>query len=188
MKIKENLTLADFKKMKVLESKFYEDEFITPYEEVYDWYSKFDFSIRIVEDKGQVVGFLNLFPINDDIFNLLKKGEFNDKYLKTSHIVNIENLNSSKHQSGINLFLSCILIDADYRKTNALKLLLEEYSKYYSEVEEKITVNNVITDNVTESGARFSKRLGFDKIVDSNHESEVFMIDFQKFKENIAAL
>lgn len=188
MKIKKNLTLEDFKKMKVLESKFYEDEFITPYEEVYDWYSKFEYSIRIVEDKGQVVGFLNLFPIKDEIFNLLKSGEFNDKYLKTDHIVDLKNLDLNKCQNGINLFLSCILIDADYRKTNALKLLLEEYAKYYSKVEERVTINNVITDNVTESGARFSRRLGFNKVTDSNHESEVFMINFQKLKENIAEL
>lgn len=181
MKIKQKLTLEDFKNMKILEEKYYDEEFITPYEEVYQWYKEYNYSIRIVEDKGQVVGFLNLFPIKREIFDLLKQGDFNDKYLEKNHIVNID----SNECEEINLFLSCILIDGSYRKTNALKLLLEEYARFYSELENRVKINCVITDNVTESGARFSRRLGFIKVKDSNHSSEVYMTTFKEFKENV---
>lgn len=181
MEIKQKLTLEDFKTMKKLEEKYYDDEFITPYEEVYEWYNTYDYSIRAVEEDGEVIGFLNLFPIKDEIFNLLKQGKFNDKYLEKDHIVDIYN----KDKNEINLFLSCILIDDKYRKTNALQLLLEEYVKYYSELEKSVVIKYVITDNVTESGARFSERLGFTKIIDSNHDSKVYATTFNDLKMNI---
>lgn len=181
MKIKEKLELQDFKNMKKLEKKYYDDEFITPYEETYEWYNTYDYSIRAVEDDGEVIGFINLFPIKDEIFNLLKQGDFNDKYLETKHVVDIYN----EEETEINLFLSCVLIDDKYRKTNALQLLLEEYVKYYSKLEERVKINYVITDNVTESGARFSERLGFSKVIDSSHNSKVYMTTFNYFKTNI---
>lgn len=181
MNIKNPLTLEDFKRMKDLEEKYYGKDFITPYEEAYRWYKTYEYTIRAVEIKGEVVGFINLFPINDRVYKLLKEGRFNDKYLEVKDLIDIEN-NSGEE---INLFLSCVLIDEKYRKTKALTLILREYMNFYQGVNEKIQIKNVITDNVTGKGEGFSKRLGFKKVKSSDHNSVIYEISFENFVENI---
>lgn len=184
MKLKKSLTLEDFKRMKKLEEKYYDQEFITPYEEAYKWYKKYSYSIRAIEVDDKVIGFINMFPINDRVYRLLKQGQFNDKYLEIEDLINLE----TYEEKELNLFLSCILIDEKYRKTEALTLILNEYSNTYKEVNKKFKIKKVITDNVTDGGSNFSKRLGFEKVIDSNHDSIVYETAFEDFIKNIEVL
>ncbi|MGL5650070.1 MAG: hypothetical protein ACRDDY_19745 [Clostridium sp.] len=184
MKLKKNLKEEDFKVMKKLEAKYYDGEFITPYEEAYRWYMTYEYSIRCVECDGKVVGFINMFPISDKVYDLLKVGKFNDKYLKLEDLINLDTYKGND----LNLFLSCVLIDSEYRKTDALTSILNEYVKVYKEVNKNFKIKNVITDNVTQGGANFSERLGFHKVIDSNHDSVVYEITFEDFIKNVREL
>lgn len=171
MKIKKNLIIEDFIHMEELEKMYYDEEFIAPYEEAYEWYKSKEYSVIVVEDNHKIVGFMNIFPIKKWVFNELKKGTFNDKYLTPNEIIDFNTC-----EGGIyNLFLSCVVIHSDYRKSEALNMILKAYAQYYSDIRKDIELQYIITDNVTKEGERFSERLGFSKVIDSEHESVVYM-------------
>ena len=50
MEFAEKLTFEDFEKMHSLENKFYDEEFITPAEEAYEWYVKYPYSVTVAKD------------------------------------------------------------------------------------------------------------------------------------------
>lgn len=185
MKIKEKLTFEDFKMMSILEEKFYDCSHITPAAEAYDWYKKFPYSTRVMEDENQIIGFVDMFLITDEIFHAIKSGKFNDKNLTSEGIVDIYKVS----QGTYHMFLCCLVIEEQYRKTDALKILLNEHIQFYRQLEEKgIHIDNIITDNVTDSGARFSQKLGFQKQTDSNFSSVIYLMDYKEFKENFNKL
>lgn len=172
MRIKETLELEDFKQMELLEQRYYDEDFITPYIESYNWYKKFPFSIRAIEYCDRVVGFMNLFPVDDYIFDKILSGKYNDRFLTVDGLVDPSDFKGHE----LNLFLSCIVIDESVRKLGALDLLLKSYVEYYNYIEEQgINIGKIATDNVTISGERFSKKIGFNKLTDSDHGSKIYV-------------
>ena len=77
----------------------------------------------------------------------------------------------------MNLLLSCVLVDEEYRKTDALKILLDAHLNYYRSFEDRgIRIGNVITSNVTEAGERFSERMGFERVGRSEHQTMLYRV------------
>ena len=185
MKIKKKLTIADFMEMEAMEKQYYSSDYIADYKDAYDWYAKLNFTSMAIFDQGKIIGFLDLFPVKEPIFDLLKKGMFNDKNLKTEDIVDIRKIKGGRY----NLFLCCIVIDKAYRSTNALKILLKTYVDYYqSFFTQGISFDEVITDNVTVEGERFSEKLGFKKLLKSDHGSVVYCHKFKDLCEVVKNL
>lgn len=173
--IAEKLTKSHFDEMEILEKKYYDEEFITSSEESYAWYLKHPSSTQVVTHFGKVVGFLNMFPISKDLFNTIKEGNYNDAYLKAEDIVLLK-----EFEVEVYLFLSCIVVDKEFRRTPVLKMLIESYVNIYK----KYPINGIITDNITENGAAFSERMGFQFLVKSDHNSKIYIggwNDFEKF-------
>ncbi len=171
MQIKKQLTKSDFQQMYDLELQYYEDEFITPIEESYLWYKNRPHSVVAVQDQNQIVGFLCLFPILETIASDIKKGTYNDASMTYEEIIDVSNLRSDQAYT---LFLSCVVIDKQYRHRNVLKLLLNEYKLYYETLTKQgIRFKEVLTDNITEEGVAFSKRLGLSQYVVSQHNSVI---------------
>ncbi|MGM9987163.1 MAG: GNAT family N-acetyltransferase [Bacillaceae bacterium] len=179
MKLKKELTLVDFYEMEQLEKQYYDTDFITPAMESYECYKQRKGSILVVEDKGKIVGFMNLFPIEYSLYEQIKRGVFNDKDLTYKDIVEIET-----GEGDIYLFLSCIVVDKAYRKKGVSALLLQAYCRYY----EQKQVKSIIIDNVTEDGDDFSQKLGFQFITVSDHDSNIYEISFAHFFERIFAI
>lgn len=167
--IKSDLSLEDFKEMSALELQYYDESFVTPAEESYLWYKHASYSIRAVYDFDQLVGFMNFFPISESLFNHIKTGHYNDQNLTYK---DIEALGKSKY-----LFLSCIVINESYRKTNALQLLLDDYNNLYKGYDYEF----IITDNVTEAGIRFSRKLGLTPYKKTSHNSTLCIGLFKDF-------
>lgn len=178
IKIKEHLTIDDFKVMMQLEKMYYNEEFIAPYNEAFKWYQTYPYTVMVVEDAGQIIGFMNLFPIKNAVVSKIKQGTFNDKYLTTNDIVNIYLPNVSCSS----LFLSCVVIHENYRKSSALQLLLKTYATFYSEFE-GMRFEDVITDNVTSEGESFSNKLRFKKVCETDHNSVIYEGSFSDFVE-----
>lgn len=185
MNIKTTLSLADFAQMESMEKEYYGPEFITDYNEAFDWYTRFSFTTMAIEDQGRIVGFLDLFPITQETFDLISQGIFNDKNLTAYNIMDIRKTDLAQ----VNLFLSCIVIDRAYRKTDALKILLRCYVDYYNAfISRGILIDEIITDNVTHEGERFSKKIGFRKIRSTNHNSVVYGQKYAEFSRTITEL
>ena len=184
MIFKDNLTLEDFKKMSDLESKYYDESHITPYEEAYRCYLSFPWSNKALWDNDILIGFLDLYPIKNDLFNQIKAGVFNDKNAGLDDVLDIFNNCDEK----INMFLSCIVIDKEYRKTGALKKLLKEQIDFYKDQGVFFNVSSIITDNVTKQGEGFSKRIGLTKVIETDHNSVVYIGDYMEFVKRIEEL
>lgn len=186
MEIKDKLNIADFKEMQAMEKQYYNSDYIADYKDAFDWYENFSFTTMAIEDQGKIIGFLDLFPVKESIFYSLKKGMYNDKNLKTEDIVDIGKIKDMMDIKKIkdvqyDLFLCCIVIDKAYRKTDAVKLLLKTYMNFYQSFSTQgISFDEVITDNVTIEGERFSEKLGFKKLLKSDHGSVVYG---HKFKD-----
>lgn len=170
------LNFLHFKQMMQLEREFYSEEYIAPAEEAYNWYRKYPFTTVAASNGSKVVGFVNMFPVKEEVFESLKAGNFNDKNL---HINDIESLNSSS----LNMFLSCIVVKKEYRKIGLTKKLLQQAVKQYKDVEDRC--NWIIIDNVTEEGARFSEKYGFSFVRHSFHGSNIYMQPYKKFIEHL---
>lgn len=178
MHILSTLSLDHFQQMELLERQFYPEEYITSAAEAYAWYLAYPPSVAAMVDQDQVIGFINLFPIKEKIFQGLMAGTFNDKYLTA------ENIQKDISQPGQFLFLSCVVIAEAYRKTNALQALLAHYVACY----EQHLVDWIITDNVTSAGEGFSKKMGLSPHLPSDHGSQIYLAKWTDFIAHVHLL
>lgn len=181
MKVKRKLTLEDFEAMEALEKNYYGTDYITPSEEAYRWYCHNPRTVVVVEDQGKIAGFMNLFPVKDHVYQEILAGTLCDNML-THH--GIYSYIEMVQLVGVptNLFLSCVVVDHQYRRGPVLGMLLKEYVKFYSLLKRRgIPFQNVVTDNVTPGGVHFSKELGLKKWKDSDHGSQIFVGTFEDF-------
>lgn len=183
MNIKSEKTLDDFIYMEQLELKYYSEEHVTPYREAYLWHLSNPKTGFVLEDNGRIAAFTDILPIKKAVFDQIISGTYNDKYLTSDDLVSMDSL---KEGDTVNLLLSCVLVDEYYRGTDALKILLNAHLDYYRGYTDRgISIETVLTSNVTEAGERFSERMGFDRIGRSDHQSTLYQTSFQKFDERV---
>jgi len=168
------LTIADFRSMEALERLYYDPLFIAPAEEAFAWYQAYPAStVARFDDGGALLGFINLFPIKKDVFDALMDGTFNDSLLTVDDIAPVEN--------AAYLFLSCIAVAPQMRGTGFSFDLFREAAAQYCPQEEA----RLITDNVTDAGARFSERLGLHFVKNSDHGSRIYAGDWSIAGKNL---
>lgn len=183
MNIKKIKTLNDFIYMEQLELKYYSEEHVTPHQEAYLWHLSNPNTGFVLEDDGRIAAFSDILPVKPDIFGQIVRGTLNDKYLTTEDMVSMEALRAG---DSVNLLLSCILVDDDYRGTDALKLLLNAHLDYYRQYRDKgIYIDSVATSNVTKAGERFSDRMGFKRIGKSEHHTVLYQTSFADFDRQV---
>jgi hypothetical protein len=183
MNIKKEKTLEDFIYMEQLELKYYSEEHITPHQEAFLWHLSNPNTGFVLEDDGRIAAFSDILPVKPEIFGQIVRGTLNDKYLTSEDMVSMDDL---KAGDTVNLLLSCILVDDDYRDTDALKTLLNAHMDYYREYREKgIRIDSIATSNVTEAGERFSERMGFQRIGNSEHKTALYLTGFDDFDRQV---
>lgn len=182
MELLTELSEEHFKVMHALERQYYAEDFITPYQEAYRWYQHYPYSTFAMADGNTLVGFINLFPIQPPVYEALKQGTFNDIDLKISDIIDLTQPSTQAEQ----MFLSCIVVDKDYRNQGITGMLLQAAAAYYQPYAERF--DRIITDNVTLEGERFSKRLGFQVLGSSDHDSTIYVQAYRTFQQKVFAL
>lgn len=183
MNIKAEKTMDDFIYMEKLELKYYAEEHVTPHEEAYLWHLANPKSGFVLEDGSRIAAFTDILPVKQDVFHQIAAGTLNDKYLSVSDLVEMGDLRAG---DTLNLLLSCVVVDDEYRETDALKRLLCAHLSHYRTYAEKgIRLGTVLTSNVTMAGEHFSERLGFKKIGRSEHGTTLYHISFQEFFEQV---
>lgn len=174
------LSYAHFEQMATLELKYYGADFITPAEEAYRWYCKHAYTTTAAAVNGEVVAFVNLFPILPAVFEKLLSGQLNDSELTAESIVDIHAGEGTLH-----MFLSCILVEPAYRRTGLTRRLLRAAIAPYLPVQHRCRL--VATDNITPEGAAFSRRYGFEAYGSSDHGSRLFVQPFSSFISKVFA-
>jgi len=175
MEFPKKLTFEDFEKMHSLEKKFYDEEFITPAKEAYEWYEKYPYTVTVAKDGEDIAGFVNLFPVKKSVFELIKAGKYNDSEMTT------EDIEDKDCGEELNMFLCCAVIDKKHRHEGLTAKLLSEASKQY----DGCRCGEIVTDNVTEDGFAFSEKYGFDFVCNSDHNSKIYLQKYSSFIEKI---
>lgn len=177
--IVDDLTEAHFAQMAALEQKYYPSDCITPPAEAYRWYRHYPGSTIAAAVGDEIVAFVNLFPVKEEIYRSLRAGTFNDHTLTVEGIVDPEKNNGEP----LFMFLSCVLTEPEYRHLGLTRHLLRLAVEQYEPVAERC--RGIITDNVTEEGAVFSRRYGFEQVKSSTHNSLIFEQDYGSFVEHV---
>lgn len=176
MRLKTDLTFEDFWEMEQMERKFYSEEFIAPAEEAMRWFEAHPFSVKVVEDDGEIAGFMNLFPVVPSVAKAILHGEFNDHDLKA------ENIQSPDHaDEPLQIFLSCLVVRSSKRHTGVVSVLM---NSYFEEIDSwGNEIGNVMMETVTVEGAQFAQRIGM-KHVRVKVDTTVWQIAYDRLKRN----
>ena len=177
----QTLTYRHFEQMFDLERSFYAEEFITPADEAWQWYVQHPHSVAVAMDGERLAGFVNLFPVRQELYDAIVAGEFNDADLVADDIASLRELADS--EQACQMFLSCIVIDAAYRGQGLTHALLKAAAEPYVPWADQL--EGIAIDTVTKDGARFAERLGFRFVQESSHDSRIYEQDFKSFIQNI---
>ena len=177
--IVDELTPQHFEQMAALEAKYYGEDRITPAPEAYRWYQRFPATTVAAAMGDEIVAFVNLFPVKEEIYHALRAGDFND------HTLTLEGL-ADPHDGSekpLHMFLCCVLTEPAYRGVGLTRHLLSLAIEQYEDVQHRC--RSIITDNVTPEGAEFSRRYGFEQVQTSNHDSLIFEQDYASFVAHV---
>lgn len=179
----ERLELAHFEEMEQLELACYGEEYITPAAEVYAWYlAAPDTTVALADAAGRIAGFINLFPITERVHRGLLAGTFNDRDLTAADVSSASPTPATG--APLHMFLSCIVVSEAHRGGGIVSTrLLAEAVARYAPIEH--LVDDIVTDNVTSQGARFSRRWGFEPVCVSDHGSQVFAQPYARFVQRV---
>lgn len=177
MKLKANLSFEDFLEMEQMERLYYSDEFITPAEEAMRWYQMHPYSVKVVEVEGEIVGFMNLFPIAHDVAECIRSGEFNDHDLKAEEILSPEH-----PEEPLQLLLSCIVVKENRRNIGVISQLMRSYVKEIDGWGKE--VRDVLMETVTSDGTKFARRMGMERTREKK-DTIVWKISYDRFKKNV---
>ncbi|QRG67759.1 hypothetical protein [Brevibacillus choshinensis] len=171
--------------MEQLEKRYYAEEHITPYAESYEWYVQRPHSILALEEDHRIIGFMNLFPVKPEIYEQISNGTYNDKYLTYREIIPVE----EGPVPSMSLFLSCIVIDDEYRRSPALTMLLGSYLEYYETFRRKgVRMEGIVGDAVTAAGERFLSKIGLKRHCASDHDSTIYRGTYPDFFAAVSAM
>ena len=164
MRIKRDLTMADYREMERMEIACYGAAHTTPAAEVMRWAEKLPTSILVACDGDGIAGFVNLFPVTAEIAARLRAGKCNDRDLSA------DELPDARSTDADTLFLSCILVRDGLRGTGLAHALAEAAMRQY----DALPIERLILDAVTPAGARFAETLGLRCVAQTDYGSTVY--------------
>lgn len=174
-----SVTSRHFEQMAELERLFYDDSFITPAAESERLFRLYPYTLVAAADGHEIAGFVNLFPVKKHIYDALATGMLNDHDLTAEAVTDL----SLHRGEPLYMFLSCIVVAPAYRAIGlSRKLLTAAVQPYLPYLD---YCRDVVTDNVTQDGVRFSRRYGFRPVGNSQHASSIFVQPFADFVQRI---
>lgn len=174
IRILTELTRDHFHEMEALERQFYDAEFITPAAETWRWYERHPHSTVAAEIDGRIAGFVNLFPVQPEVYTALQAGCFNDHFMELEHVADITD-------TPLHMFLCCVVVARKHQRRGIAHQLLHAAITPYA----GLPCLKVITDNVTDDGCRLSERYGFTLLGESDHNSRIYEHDWDAFVSRI---
>ena len=186
--VKEELTLEDYREMQRMEADYYTEEHITPAEEAARWRSHNPWAGVVLTCGHDIVGFIDVLPVGETVFNQIAAGTLNDREMTTDHFLSEERLFQQGGEAK-NLFFSCAVVRRDYRGTDALTHLLKAYlDQLHTLLERGVVFRKVAGDCVTEEGERFSRKIGLSYRCESDHGTRIYTGSFSDFLERLRTL
>ena len=116
----------------------------------------------------------SLFPVLPEVYTALREGRFNDHFMELEHVAPLT-------QQPLHMFLSCILVNRQFRKMGLTRQLLQAAVQPYA----SLPCVGVVTDNVTADGCAFSERYGFTRLHPSDHDSWIYEQAWPDFMKQV---
>lgn len=129
LSLAQSLTLSDFHQMYAIERAYYDPRYITPPQEAFRWYQAYPLSTLAVKEGEMVAGFLNLFPVRQEVFAQILAGTFNDREMELCQLADPFSGTGTLH-----MFLCCIARRLDYQGQGVGGLLLKAGVEAYRTV------------------------------------------------------
>ena len=149
-------------------------------------YTKNSNTYIVLETKEtkEILGFCNVFPINDAVYEDILSGEKTDAHLDKDDILP-QYYNSDRP---INAYIASVVIDTDKCKelgvNNALLFLMQKVFNTWknSMYNQGYVIKRVIADAVTPDGEKLCKLFGLEPAHSSKHKSMIYTLDLLRHK------
>lgn len=181
MRLVHRITLQQMMESDHLEEKYYGREHISGWEKSWEWYQLYPWMTRFVEEDGKIAGLLDFFPVTNEYLEKMLSGELGEDDLASEHILDLNIAPPGVYP----MFLFTILVDEIHRGKGALEMLFADRFSYYDSLAGKgIRFGQVVTENVTVAGCRFSERLGLEKALVKEGGSTIYSLPYLQFRDN----
>ena len=182
LKCDKSLTRADFDAMAAMESRFYGEDLITPAEESWHWYERYPFTIVAARgERGEVAGFVNLFPVSEGVHAALLAGAFNDANLTTDDVV--DPWAQGAGSEPLHMVLSCVVVDVPWQGSGLAYRLVAQAAVQYADFAARIA--DVTIDTATPDGDGLARNLGFTLVRPSDHGTQIWQSTWESFLAHI---
>ena len=128
----------------------------------------------------RIVGFANVLPVRESLFERILQGSFNDAELTAEDILPLSALNDEPFE----LFLSCIVIERNHQGQGLARELLAKAMESYLRVD-AIGSHRIVTDSATDQGEHFSQSMGFEYVGPSDHGTKIYATGVAKFLDRL---
>ena len=173
------LTFNDFIKMEEIDHQYFPDENVSPADEAYKWYLADPNSCVVVKDNSNVVAYVNILSLKEEVYNKVKFNEMNESQILVSDL----ELNKDKYFNY--LYFSTIAIDENHRDIHTLRQLIDITSKKIIEiVNQGCEIKEVMADCSTPQGQKITQRfLKLKPFMKTSHNSMIHILSGDEFIE-----
>ena len=177
------ITIKNIQDAIELDKIFYKKQYCGNLSDCINWInSNHDIYIMIYdEDVKKVIAYVNIMPITEKCYKLIKDGNFID--VKISKEMILKYLPKNKYY----IYCSSIVIHPDYQKLQIFNLLVNAIiDQFINFANKKIYIKSILADVISKNGERLCKLFGMKKIKVSKHNSNIYEMTLipLKFKKN----
>ena len=166
------ITVDDIKESFDIEQLLLRKDLISPIEEVNKWYKHNCYSMHGIRDEvtGKLVGFVNVLPLTDDSYEMIKAGTFPDVNINTSHIRKFD------YPDFYKIYISSMCIAPNYQNTEAFKILYNSLIGIILDlaITHEIYFSELLSDACTQQGERLSHAIGMKFLKDSKYGTKLY--------------
>lgn len=121
-------------------------------------------------DTGKLIGFFTTLPVNDTIFEQIKKGDFDDTNF------DIKDIRQYDMPGFYKLYLCSFCIHPAYNASAAFKIIYTSFIDFlmFLASEHEIYISEIVADGVTPKGANLCEKIGMSKLTSTVHNSTVY--------------
>lgn len=178
MRLTSDITLAQTRSADLVEARYYGADHIAGWEKSWEWQRLFPWMSCYVVEGDRVFGMLDLFPVHWDYFRRLLAGETDTDALTPSDIVD---LRKDKPGSYPMLLLTVILAE-ECRGEGWLRRMFLDRVAFFESLEARgFSFPEVVTENFTEDGRRFSESRGFRLVAEQHRGGLVYAMPWAPF-------
>lgn len=178
MNLTSRLTLELVQAADRLEARYYGADHIAGWEKSWAWQQAFPWMSSYMEEDGEILAMLDLFPVHWDFYRRLRTGETDTDHLPDSGIVDLETAEPGAYP----MLLMTVIVAEEHRDKGLLRLMFSDRIACYREYGARgFDFPVVCTENFTDEGRRFSEKRGFAQTAENSAGGTVYEMPWDTF-------